>query len=126
MRLSKYLTSMYGSDPQVTHLLDTTEVWVVPVANPDGYQYTFTTERLWRKNLRDNNGDGQIQIGDGVDLNRNFDSHWGYENEGSAPSRLMRPTGARRPTPSRKRRPSSTWSKARTSSSSFPTIRTAT
>jgi hypothetical protein len=85
MRLIKYLTSMYGSDPRVTNLLDTTEVWVVPVANPDGYQYTFTTERLWRKNLRDNNGDGQIAIGDGVDLNRNFDSNWGHDNEGSSP-----------------------------------------
>ena len=85
MRLIKYLTSKYGSDPRVTHLLDTTEVWVVPVANPDGYQYTFTTERLWRKNLRDNNGDGQITIGDGVDLNRNFDAHWGYDDEGSSP-----------------------------------------
>ena len=55
------------------------------MANPDGYQYTFTNERLWRKNLRDNDGDGQITIADGVDLNRNFDSHWGYEDEGSSP-----------------------------------------
>ena len=53
--------------------------------NPDGYQYTFDTERLWRKNLRDNNGDGQISVGDGVDPNRNFPSHWGYDNEGSSP-----------------------------------------
>ena len=42
-------------------------------------------ERLWRKNLRDNNGDGQITVGDGVDPNRNFDEHWGYDNEGSSP-----------------------------------------
>ena len=54
-------------------------------ANPDGYQYTFDTERLWRKTLSDNNGDGQITVGDGVDPNRNFAEHWGYDNEGSSP-----------------------------------------
>jgi len=85
MRLIKYLTSNFGSVVRVTDLLNTTEIWVIPVANPDGYQYTFTNERLWRKNLRDNDGDGQITIADGVDLNRNFDSHWGYDNEGSSP-----------------------------------------
>ena len=56
----------------------------MPVANPDGYQYTFDTERLWRKNLRDVNGDGQITAGDGVDLNRNYDERWNYDNEGSS------------------------------------------
>jgi len=39
---------------------------------------------LWRKNLRDNNGDGQTQVGDGVDPNRNFPNHWGYDEEGSS------------------------------------------
>jgi len=68
----------------VTELLDAVEVWIVPVANPDGYQYTFTNERLWRKNLRDNDGDGQITLADGVDINRNFDSRWGYDDEGSS------------------------------------------
>jgi hypothetical protein len=85
MRLIKYLTSNFGSDLRVTDLLNSTEVWVIPVANPDGYQYTFTNERLWRKNLRDNDGDGQITIADGVDLNRNFESHWGLDDEGSSP-----------------------------------------
>ena len=33
-------------------------------ANPDGYDFTFTEgNRLWRKNLRDNNGDGEIRVG---------------------------------------------------------------
>ena len=64
-----------------------TELWFVPVANPDGYDYTFTEgNRLWRKNLRDNDGDGQITGIDGVDPNRNFPYRWGYDNEGSSPS----------------------------------------
>ena len=41
--------------------------------------------RLWRKNLRDNNGDGQITAVDGVDPNRNFAYRWGWDNEGSSP-----------------------------------------
>lgn len=85
MRLIKYLTANYGSDERVTNLLDNVEVWIMPVGNPDGYQYTFTNERLWRKNLRDNDGDGQITLADGVDLNRNFASKWGYDDEGSSP-----------------------------------------
>jgi hypothetical protein len=61
-------------------------MWFVPVANPDGYDFTFTEgNRLWRKNLRDNDGDGQIAVGDGVDPNRNFPTRWGYDNEGSSP-----------------------------------------
>ncbi|MEJ2558779.1 MAG: M14 family metallopeptidase [Anaerolineae bacterium] len=86
MRLTKYLTANYGSDARVTDLLDNVEVWIMPVGNPDGYQYTFTNERLWRKNLRDNDGDGQITLADGVDLNRNFAAHWGLDDEGSSPN----------------------------------------
>ena len=40
-------------------------------------------DRLWRKNLRDNDGDGEITALDGVDLNRNFAEHWNYDDEGS-------------------------------------------
>jgi len=86
MRLINYLTENYGKDARVTDLLNNVEIWVIPVANPDGYQYTFTNERLWRKNLRDNDGDGEIGLLDGVDLNRNFDEHWGYDDEGSSPN----------------------------------------
>jgi murein tripeptide amidase MpaA len=44
---------------------------VVPVLNPDGYVYTWTSDRLWRKNRR-NNGNNF-----GVDLNRNYPIGWG-------------------------------------------------
>ncbi|MGH3986756.1 MAG: M14 family zinc carboxypeptidase, partial [Pseudonocardiaceae bacterium] len=86
-RLMHYFLDNYGSDPQITKLVNENELWFVPVANPDGYDFTFTPgNRLWRKNLRDNNVDGTIAPGDGVDLNRNFATKWGYDNEGSSPN----------------------------------------
>lgn len=84
-RLLHHFLNGYGTNPAITRIVDTTELWFIPVANPDGYDYTFTEgNRLWRKNLRDNDGDGQITTGDGVDLNRNFSYKWGYDNEGSS------------------------------------------
>jgi zinc carboxypeptidase/immune inhibitor InhA-like protein len=85
-RLLHYFIAQWrADDKEIKDLLKTTELWFVISANPDGYQYTFDVERLWRKNLRDNDGDGQTSVGDGVDPNRNFAEHWGYDNEGSAP-----------------------------------------
>jgi zinc carboxypeptidase/immune inhibitor InhA-like protein len=83
--LLHFINRWRANDKATKDLLKSTELWFVITANPDGYQYTFDTERLWRKNLRDNDGDGQIGVGDGVDPNRNFDEHWGYDNEGSSP-----------------------------------------
>ncbi|WP_036331386.1 M14 family metallopeptidase [Microbispora sp. ATCC PTA-5024] len=84
MRLLKYLVANKAT-PDVSRLLGTTEVWFVPVANPDGYDFTFTEgNRLWRKTLRDNDGDGRITGNDGVDPNRNFPTKWGYDEEGSS------------------------------------------
>ena len=86
-RLMHYFLDNYSSDRKVRRLVNERELWIVPVANPDGYDFTFTAgQRLWRKNLRDNNGDGTIAPGDGVDLNRNYAYKWGYDNEGSSPN----------------------------------------
>jgi hypothetical protein len=87
-RLTRYYLDNYGSDAEITDLVNDNELWFVWVANPDGYQWTHEdpANRLWRKNLRDNNGDGVITSGDGVDLNRNFAYRWGYDNEGSSPN----------------------------------------
>ncbi|MFG0243377.1 MAG: M14 family zinc carboxypeptidase [Phycisphaerales bacterium JB054] len=71
------LLNGYGNDQQITDLMDRIEFVVVPMVNPDGYEYTWTTYRLWRKNRR-NNGNGTT----GVDLNRN----WGYQWGGSGSS----------------------------------------
>jgi hypothetical protein len=82
-----YFADNYGRDAQVTRLVDTRELWFMCVSNPDGYEYTFTPgNRLWRKNMADNDGDGILgENGDGVDPNRNFPENWGLDNEGSSP-----------------------------------------
>ena len=79
-----YVNGWKANDKQIKDLLKSTELWFVPVMNPDGYQYTFTTERLWRKNLRDNDADGQTTIVDGVDPNRNYPEHFKWDEEGSS------------------------------------------
>ena len=71
---------------EVTELVDTRELWFVCISNPDGYEYTFIPgNRLWRKNMADNDGDGVCgEAGDGVDPNRNFATNWGRDNEGAS------------------------------------------
>ncbi|MFI0351743.1 M14 family zinc carboxypeptidase [Actinomadura sp. 9N407] len=84
-RLLHHYVDGYGKDAEITRIVDTTDLWFVPVVNVDGYDLTFQEGfRLWRKNVRDNDGDGQITNQDGVDLNRNFPYKWGYDNEGSS------------------------------------------
>lgn len=82
--LHHFVDGWTSHDPATRRLLTHEEFWFLPVMNPDGYQYTFDHERLWRKNLRDNDGDGQITGNDGVDPNRNYPEHFGYDNEGSS------------------------------------------
>lgn len=70
--LVEYLAENYASDRRARDRVDGAEIWVVPLVNPDGHQYSVTNNRLWRKNRR-NNGDGTF----GVDLNRNYSYQWG-------------------------------------------------
>jgi murein tripeptide amidase MpaA len=70
--LARHLLEQYATDPSVRNLIDNGEIWVIPLLNPDGHQYSVTNNRLWRKNRRDN-GDGSF----GVDLNRNYSYQWG-------------------------------------------------
>lgn len=76
-----FIQERRAGNEEVQELLETTEFWFVPVVNPDGYQFTFDHDRLWRKNLFDADGDGNPE---GVDLNRNYPEHWNYDEEGSS------------------------------------------
>jgi hypothetical protein len=79
LRLIRHLSTSPAPSPRVDSLVRRRDIWIVPVVNPDGYQYTFTTDRLWRKNRRPNT-DGTY----GVDLNRNHTEHWGADEVGSS------------------------------------------
>ncbi len=89
MYTAEHLLSEYGSDPAVTAVVDNLEFFVIPVVNADGYVYTWTTNRMWRKNRSDNGG-GKY----GVDLNRNWGYEWGGVGSSSNPgSDLYRGAG---------------------------------
>jgi len=91
MGFADSLLSKYGTDAQITNIVNEREIWILPVINIDGYlyneqyiadgyaagEYGFS---LWRKNRRPLEDDNF-----GVDLNRNFPFKWGYDNFGSSP-----------------------------------------
>ncbi|MAG56751.1 MAG: hypothetical protein CMJ83_10710 [Planctomycetes bacterium] len=64
------LVSGYGTDPQITSFVDDNEIWIAPVWNPDGLEYTWNVNNLWRKNRKPFGADF------GVDLNRNYPLNW--------------------------------------------------
>ncbi|XP_069022371.1 carboxypeptidase B2 [Embiotoca jacksoni] len=74
-----YSLSFYKINQDITRILDNMDVYVLPVVNPDGYKYTWTTKRMWRKNRSIAEGTDCV----GVDLNRNFDANWC--TEGASP-----------------------------------------
>jgi len=79
LRLVRFLADSLAARPGGAALLASRDIWVIPVANPDGYEYTFTNDRLWRKNRRAN-ADGSV----GVDLNRNHAAFFAFDDGGSS------------------------------------------
>ncbi len=71
-----------ATDPEVDQLLKDIRFVIIPVLNPDGYLYSWSSERYWRKNRRDNAGTSF----DGVDLNRNWGVAFGGDGTSTDPS----------------------------------------
>jgi hypothetical protein len=71
-----YLLENYATNDEVKYLVDNTEMYFVPMVNPDGYTYNEVNDPngggMWRKNRRLNSGGSY-----GVDLNRNYSYGWG-------------------------------------------------
>jgi len=84
-----WLVDHYQEEPRADYLISNREMWFVPCVNPDGYIHNQQAHPdgggMWRKNLRDNNEDNVTSSADGVDLNRNYGNHWGYDDSGSSP-----------------------------------------
>ncbi|CAF0819240.1 unnamed protein product [Rotaria sordida] len=66
------LLSKYGQDPTITHLVDQFDYYILPVFNVDGYAYTWSKDRLWRKTR------SKTSVANcyGADPNRNWDYDW--------------------------------------------------
>jgi len=89
----EYLLNRYGVDQQVTDWINSTEIWVVPMLNPDGWNYIIDNglyNTYWRKNQRDNNDNGVFDADDGVDINRNYDHNWITGGSGAIGSNTYR------------------------------------
>ncbi|XP_069812361.1 carboxypeptidase A2-like [Dendropsophus ebraccatus] len=75
------LASDYGKDASVTSLLNSYDVFLMVVTNPDGYAYSHTKDRMWRKTRSINSGSRCV----GVDPNRNWDAGFGGPGASSDP-----------------------------------------
>ncbi|XP_069018742.1 carboxypeptidase A2-like [Embiotoca jacksoni] len=67
------IASDYGSDASLTSLLDTMDIYMLLLTNPDGYAYTHSNNRMWRKTRSMASGSSCR----GVDPNRNWDAGFG-------------------------------------------------
>jgi len=80
-----YLLENYESNSLIKALVDTTEMYFIPVINVDGYAYNIANSPngggMWRKNRRLNQN-GSF----GIDINRNYGYMWGYDDTGSSPN----------------------------------------
>jgi hypothetical protein len=81
MYIADQLVQNYGADAGITAMVDDLIFYIIPIVNPDGYEYSWNAVRNWRKNRR-NNGDGTF----GVDLNRNWPFAWGGASSSSSTS----------------------------------------
>jgi len=77
---ARHLLEHYGDNPEIRAAINGAQIYIMPLLNPDGLEFSIHTYRLWRKNRR--------YLGNfywGVDPNRNYGHMWGYDDEGSSP-----------------------------------------
>ncbi|XP_045711713.1 carboxypeptidase A1 [Phyllostomus hastatus] len=78
---AKKITQDYGQDPAFTSILDNMDIFLEIVTNPDGFAFTHSKNRLWRKTRSITAGSSCV----GVDPNRNWDAGFGLAGASSNP-----------------------------------------
>ncbi|XP_062276508.1 carboxypeptidase A1-like [Scomber scombrus] len=78
---AKKIVTDYGRDPALTAILDNMDILLEIVTNADGYDYTHTSNRMWRKTRKPNPGSSCV----GVDPNRNWSVGFGTAGASSNP-----------------------------------------
>jgi carboxypeptidase T len=75
LRILHWLADGYGVDPRISDIVDTREIWIVFLMNPDGAEFDIKGGHFhfWRKNRQPTPGSSSI----GTDLNRNYGYKWG-------------------------------------------------
>jgi carboxypeptidase T len=88
LAIFKWLVSGYGRDTTITRLVNTREIYIIFMVNPDGAVYDISGGKyhLWRKNRQPTPGSRYI----GTDLNRNYPYRWGCcAGSSTNPANLM-------------------------------------
>lgn len=80
--LIDYLLKNYETNSKVKKLIDTREIYIIPMLNPDGKMYDISGKfyKMWRKNRSFNSDKSR-----GVDLNRNYSFRWGTGGSSNRP-----------------------------------------
>uniref|UniRef100_A0A1I7WVV3 Peptidase_M14 domain-containing protein n=1 Tax=Heterorhabditis bacteriophora TaxID=37862 RepID=A0A1I7WVV3_HETBA len=77
------LVTGYGIDEKITRSVDKFDWYIIPEANPDGYEYSRTQDRLWRKTRSRNVTVNKWCVG--ADANRNWGYRWGEAGANRSP-----------------------------------------
>ena len=86
-----WLVENYNIDDEATTLLNSRQMWFIPMVNPDGLVYNQGINSngggMQRKNHRNTcSGNDDQYDWDGIDLNRNYSYQWAFDDEGSSPN----------------------------------------
>ncbi|XP_033882840.1 carboxypeptidase A1-like [Acipenser ruthenus] len=79
--MAKKIATDYGKDAFITSILNEMDIFIEIVTNPDGFYFTHTKNRMWRKTRSTNSGSSCV----GVDPNRNWDAGFGGAGASSNP-----------------------------------------